>query len=194
MSLKVGVMKLNDLMEYTLIRSDRKSIAIELKNSQEVTVRAPRHMSDTKIRAFLREKAEWILAAQERLRVREAENAGREELSESDIKKLRKLAKEIIPVRVSHYANLLGVTYGRIAIRTQRSRWGSCSTKGNLNFNCLLMRAPFEVIDSVVVHELCHRIEMNHSKRFYDLVHSVFPEYDKWHGWLKKNGNSLMYR
>lgn len=184
----------NDLMEYTLIRSDRKSIAIELKNSQEIIVRAPRRMPDAKIRAFLREKAEWILAAQERLRVREAENAGREELSESDIKKLRKLAKEIIPVRVSHYANLLGVTYGRIAIRTQRSRWGSCSAKGNLNFNCLLMRTPLEVIDSVVVHELCHRIEMNHSKRFYDLVYSVFPEYDKWHGWLKKNGNSLMYK
>ena len=184
----------NDLMEYTLIRSDRKSIAIELKNSQEIIVRAPRRMPDAKIRAFLREKTEWILAAQERLSIREAENAGREELSASDIKKLRKLAKEIIPVRVSHYANLLGVTYGRIAIRTQRSRWGSCSTKGNLNFNCLLMRAPFEVIDSVVVHELCHRIEMNHSKRFYDLVHSVFPEYDKWHGWLKKNGNSLMYK
>ncbi len=194
MSLKAGVVKLIDLMEYTLIRSDRKSIAIELKNSQEIIVRAPRRMPDAKIRAFLREKTEWILAAQERLRIREAENAGREELSENEIKKLRKLAKEIIPVRVSHYANLLKVTYGRIAIRTQRSRWGSCSSKGNLNFNCLLMRAPLEVIDSVVVHELCHRIEMNHSKRFYDLVHSVFPEYDKWHGWLKKNGNSLMYK
>ena len=66
--------------------------------------------------------------------------------------------------------------------------------QSNLNFNCLLMLAPPEVIDSVVVHELCHRKEMNHSPRFYAEVYRVFPEYDKWNKWLKENGGSLLSR
>lgn len=86
------------------------------------------------------------------------------------------------------------LTYGRITIRNQRSKWGSCSSKGNLNFNCLLMLAPQEVIDSVVVHELCHRKEMNHSNKFYAEVLRVFPEYWTWDKWLKDNGNMLMLR
>ena len=79
-------------------------------------------------------------------------------------------------------------------IRRQRSRWGSCSSKGNLNFNCLLLLAPPEVFDSVVVHELCHRREMNHSERFYAEVLHVFPEYWQWNRWLKENGKLLMAR
>ncbi|MBR4241372.1 MAG: M48 family metallopeptidase, partial [Eubacterium sp.] len=74
------------------------------------------------------------------------------------------------------------------------TKWGSCSSKGNLNFNCLLMLTPPEVIDSVVVHELCHRKEMNHSKRFYDEVLRVYPDYKKWNKWLKDNGSAIMNR
>ncbi len=77
---------------------------------------------------------------------------------------------------------------GNDAIRSQRTKWGSCSAKGNLSFNCLLMLAPPEFLDSIVVHELCHRKEMNHSKRFYAEVLRVFPEYRKWNKWLKENG------
>ena len=89
---------------------------------------------------------------------------------------------------------MIGVTYKRITIRKQKSRWGSCSAKGNLNFNCLLMLTPPEVIDSVVVHELCHRKEMNHSQRFYEEVLRVFPEYKQWDRWLKKNGTAILLR
>ncbi len=103
-------------------------------------------------------------------------------------------AKTLIPQRVEYYARKLNVTYGKITIRNQKTRWGSCSSKGNLNFNVNLMRAPLPVIDSVVVHELCHRKEMNHSRNFYKLVYDCYPEYDKWHGWLKKNGSSLLKR
>ena len=99
-----------------------------------------------------------------------------------------------IPDRVRHYSGLLGVQVRRITIRNQRTRWGSCSAQGNLNFNCLLMLTPPEVIDSVVVHELCHLIEMNHSERFYQEVLRVFPEYDRWHGWLKEHQTELMAR
>ena len=115
-------------------------------------------------------------------------------LSEEDLKALADQAAKTIPERVRYYAPLIGVTYGKITIRNQRTRWGSCSSKGNLNFNCLLMLAPPEVLDSVVVHELCHRKEMNHSKQFYEEVRRVFPEYDKWNGWLKTYGPDLMKR
>lgn len=119
-------------------------------------------------------------------------NPGR--LTMEDIRSLAGEAMRVIPERVAYYAPLVGVTYGRITIRNQRSRWGSCSAKGNLNFNCLLMLAPPEVMDSVVVHELCHRKEMNHSSRFYALVRKAFPEYDRWHGWLKEHGSELIKR
>ena len=88
----------------------------------------------------------------------------------------------------------MGVTYGRITIRNQKTRWGSCSSKGNLNFNCLLMLTPPEVIDYVVVHELCHRKEMNHSKAFWDEVAHVLPDYEKARLWLKTEGDMIMRR
>ena len=93
---------------------------------------------------------------------------------------------------MAHYAPLVGVSYGRITIRCQRTRWGSCSSKGNLNFNCLLMLAPPEVLDCIVVHELCHRKEMNHSQRFYAEVLRVMPDYRERYKWLKENGHMLM--
>ncbi len=101
-------------------------------------------------------------------------------------------ALQVIPERVKYYAPLVGVTYGKITIRNQKTRWGSCSANGNLNFNCLLMLAPPEVIDSVVVHELCHRKHMNHSREFYEEVRRVYPEYDRCHKWLKEHGSELM--
>ena len=113
-------------------------------------------------------------------------------LSDEEVAKLTAEAKRVIPERVAYYAPIVGVSYGRVTIRHQKTRWGSCSAKGNLNFNCLLMLTPPEVLDSVVVHELCHRKEMNHSKRFYAEVYRVFPDYDKWDKWLKKNGKSII--
>lgn len=117
-----------------------------------------------------------------------------EPLSMDEIRALADQALKVIPERVKYYAPKVGVTYGRITIRNQRSKWGSCSGKGNLNFNCLLMLTPPEVLDSVVVHELCHRKEMNHSEKFYSEVLRVFPDYWKWDKWLKENGNLLMMR
>jgi predicted metal-dependent hydrolase len=88
----------------------------------------------------------------------------------------------------------VGVTYGRITIRNQRSRWGSCSGKGNLNFNCLLMLTPSHVIDYVVVHELCHRLEMNHSPAFWAQVERVLPDYRKSREWLREHEKELIGR
>ena len=101
---------------------------------------------------------------------------------------------KVVPGRVAHFASLVGVNYGRITIRNQRTHWGSCSSKGNLNFNCLLMLAPAEVLDYVVVHELCHRKEMNHSARFWTEVEKVIPDYKVHEKWLKTEGSRLMRR
>ena len=178
---------------YQLIRSDRTTISLEL-TSRGLVVRAPYAMSKQQIDQFVKSKEAWIARHQakmeEQMRTRPAEAR----LSMDEIRDLADLALKVIPERVAYYAPLVGVTYGRIAIRNQRSRWGSCSSKGNLNFNCLLMLTPPEVLDSVVVHELCHRKEMNHSQAFYAEVLRVFPEYKKWYGWLKENGAALMRR
>ncbi len=115
-------------------------------------------------------------------------------LTGEELHALTEKALTCIPERVKFYAPQIGVTYGRITIRNQKTRWGSCSAKGNLNFNCLLMLTPPEVIDSVVVHELCHRKEMNHSNRFYAEVLRILPDYWKWHGWLKEHGEAIMRR
>lgn len=117
-----------------------------------------------------------------------------EKLSMTEIHKLADLALKVISVKVKHYAGLMNVQYGRITIRNQKTRWGSCSSKGNLNFNCLLMLAPDEVVDYVVIHELCHLIEMNHSKAFWKQVEQMMPDYKKHSKWLKDHGNEIMER
>ena len=98
----------------------------------------------------------------------------------------------MFPERVSYYAREIGVDYGRITIRQQKTRWGSCTSEGNLNFNWLLMLAPPEILDYVVVHELCHRKEMNHSAAFWREVEHILPDYRERKKWLKDNGWYLM--
>lgn len=178
-------------MTYELIRSNRKTLAIQIKNGQ-VIVRAPLHASEADIHAFLLEHQAWIQKHLAQAEARQQATADVKKLTPDDIRRLAQQAVQIIPGRVEHYARLIGVTYGRITIRNQRSKWGSCSSLGNLNFNCLLMLAPPEVLDSVIVHELCHRKEMNHSDRFYAEVLRVYPDYKQWNQWLKDNGAMLM--
>lgn len=183
--------RLTDLSERTeLVRSNRKTLSIQITSDGRVIIRAPLRMSLKSINSFVQTKSDWI---EKHL----AEIDARPELpllTEDDIRHLADRAAVYIPERVHHYAPLVGVTFGKIGIRCQKKRWGSCSSKGNLSFNCLLMLAPPEVIDSVVVHELCHRKEMNHSAGFYAEVLRVFPEYRRWDGWLKKNGADILRR
>lgn len=180
-------------MEYQVIRSGRKTLALQVKNGQLI-VRAPLKTRDADIKKFVLNNTVWIEKQLKKAELRAERTAGVTPLTPEELKALAQRAAQVIPERVSHYAAIMGVKYNRITTRAQRTRWGSCSSKGNLNFNCLLMLSPTEVIDSVVVHELCHLKQMNHSPRFYELLLSVFPEYYKWHDWLKQNGDVLLAR
>ncbi|MBQ4293222.1 MAG: M48 family metallopeptidase, partial [Lachnospiraceae bacterium] len=164
-------------MEVTLIRSRRKTIGIRVNPDLTVTVRAPLRISKREIERILEEKSAWIQKSIDELKTYKEKNEEEEynKLNAEEIKELSARAHKVIPERVDYYAKQIGVDYGRITIRHQKTRWGSCSAKGNLNFNCLLMLSPTEVLDYVIVHELCHRKEMNHSKRFWAEVEKAYP-------------------
>lgn len=180
-------------MKYQIIRSNRKTLGLQIK-PEGLIVRAPLRASDAQIQAFVLQNIKWIETHLAKMQEQQKKLENVEPLSMEDIQALARQALQVIPERVRYYAPKVGVTYGRITIRNQKSKWGSCSGKGNLNFNCLLMLAPPEVLDSVVVHELCHRKEMNHSDRFYAELLRVFPDYWKCHQWLKEHGPELMMR
>lgn len=177
-------------LTYTLVRSNRKTVSLQLMPDGSLTVRAPSRMPARDIQEFVESKRDWI----ESHRARLPEKIDEPRLTAEELHALAGQALNILPARVAHFAPLVGVSYGRITIRNQRSRWGSCSSKGNLNFNCLLMLCPPEVQDYVVVHELCHRKEMNHSPRFWAEVERVMPDYKQHQKWLKDNGTAIMGR
>ena len=166
-------------------------MGLELR-PEGLVVRAPLRATNGQIEYFVEQHRQWIRQHQEKLERQKRQAAELPALTKVELKELAEIARRYIPERVRYYAPRVGVDYGSITIRSQRSRWGSCSSKGNLSFNCLLMLAPPEVIDSVVVHELCHRREMNHSAAFYAHVLRVFPEYRTWNRWLKENGPALL--
>ena len=181
-----------------VVRSRRKTLALEVKAPAHVIVRAPMRASQKAICEFVESHRAWIATALVRVQTRQEARAQavRQEglLTEGDLEALARQARQIIPARVEHFAAQIGVTYGRITLRCQKTRWGSCSTAGNLNFNVLLMLAPPEVLDYVVIHELCHRFEMNHSARFWALVAAVLPNYAEQKRWLREHGGVIIGR
>ncbi len=187
---------INNNINIEIIRSKRKTIAIEITKELKVCVRAPYRMLNSDIQSFINKNSLWIdkhiELMKEKVEKLEKQNENIVKLSDEEIKKLAKQAITVIPERVAHFASIIGVSFGKISIKNQISRWGSCSSKGNLNFNCLLMLMPSEVVDYVVVHELCHRKEMNHSARFWDEVAKVIPDYKVQRKWLKDNGSAIM--
>lgn len=176
-------------MEYQMIRSSRKTIAIEIMPNGDVVVRCPRRMSAEAVHAFVRSKQSWIQRQQQKLPV-----CSQPLFTSEEMEALRERTRGLVALRAAYYAQLMQVDFNRIAVRAQRTRWGSCSSKGNLNFNCLLCLVPEQVLDYVVVHELCHRKQMNHSALFWAEVEAVLPDYRVGRKWLKENGRQLMAR
>lgn len=189
---------------YEIRRSARRTtMVLEVRLDGSVIVRAPQRTSPALIRRFVEDKAEWIRTKQRSMELRRAQEEKRKQESGQDklppitdeqVRKLADAAVRDLPQRARYWAPKVGVTYGRITIRNQKSRWGSCSSKGNLNFNCLLMLAPEGCRDYVVIHELCHRKHMDHSPEFWAEVERVMPDYKVFQKWLKDQGRILIQR
>jgi len=103
-------------------------------------------------------------------------------------------AYETIKIRLDYFCMMSGLKYNAMRVKDQKSRWGSCSKKGNLNFNWKLIMSPQWIMDYVIIHEVCHLRHLNHSREFWDLVARYMPDYKKAKLWLKKNGSGLCLR
>ena len=181
-------------MTVELIRSRRRTLSVQVRQDGSVLVRAPMLTSQREIRRFLEKHTDWIERQQLRVRQQAEEAKNTPPLSEEELRELTRLARKDLTARCEAFAAQMGVSYGRIAIRHQKTKWGSCSSRGNLNFNCLLMLTPEEVRDYVVVHELCHLRHMNHSPEFWAAAEKVLPDYRNAKRWLKQNGTAVMNR
>jgi len=144
-------------------------------------------MSDREIDRLLHTHRDWL--SKQRAHQRPRLGLDPKEVSELEG---RRAARELVQMLVDEEVQELGVNVGRITIRDQRTRWGSCSPNGNLSFNWRLVLAPFEVLDYVVVHEVCHLREANHSRRFWRLVETRRPEWREQKAWLDEHGPELL--
>lgn len=190
-----GMMKMK-IGEYNVEvrRSKRKSAAIKITADMQIVVFVPLYVSDNEIERMVISKSKWIDEHMLKVQSTIDERSKLEKITFEQIKELADQAVEYIPKRVKYYAEKENFVYNKITIKNLVSRWGSCSTKGNLNFNCLLMLTPDYVIDYIVVHELCHLREMNHSEKFWAEVEKIIPDYQRAELWLKQNGGNLISR
>ena len=175
-------------------RSKRKSAAIKITADMQIVVYVPLYVSDNEIERMVISKSKWIDEHMLKVQSTIDERSKLEKITFEQVKEFADQAVEYIPKRVKYYAEKENFVYNKITIKNLVSRWGSCSTKGNLNFNCLLMLTPDYVIDYIVVHELCHLREMNHSEKFWAEVERIMPDYQRAELWLKQNGGNLISR
>ena len=168
-------------MEYTLIYAERKTLSISVKGGV-LTVRAPRKTPRALIDSFVFGHKEWIEKHLEAEKQR-CERFG--SLSDEEIRKLKREAKKYLKEKTEHYSAIMGLKYGRITITGAETRFGSCSSKGNISYSYRLMLYPEAAREYVVVHELAHLLEMNHSKKFYEIVERFLPDYKERRRMLK---------
>lgn len=161
-------------MDYTLIRSRRRTMALQITPEGQVVVRAPQRTAQAVIDRFVESHADWIAKHAEKQRQRRENHPP---LAEAEITALRQKAREVLPSRVAHYAAIMGVAPTGIKITSAKTRFGSCSSKNSLCFSLYLMAYPDRAIDYVVVHELAHIRQKNHSPAFYAEVAKVMPDY-----------------
>lgn len=161
-------------MTYEIVRSRRRTVALEVTREGRVLVRAPLRMPQGEIERFVASHAAWLEKAQAKVAARQAAHPP---LTEQETAALRQRAKELLPDRVAHYAAIMGVTPTSVKITFARTRFGSCSGKNGICFSLYLMQYPEEAIDYVVVHELAHIRHHDHSPAFYAEVAKVLPDY-----------------
>ena len=166
---------LSPMESYELIRSRRRTLALEITRDCRVLVRAPLRLSQAKIDAFVESHTVWIQAHLEQQRQRMT--SAPPPPTEADITALKAKARAILPGKVAYWSEKMGIRPTGLKITAARKRYGSCSGKNSLCFSCFLMDCPEEAIDLVVVHELCHIREKNHGPAFYALLAQYLPDY-----------------
>ena len=178
-----------------VVYSRRRTLGLEVRADGRVILRAPKGLSNQAVMDFVKERQAWIVQKwfeTERIRRQKAERPPRDyEQNPALEPQYRKEARRRITERAAYFAEKMGVDYGRIAIKAAKTRWGSCSAQGNLNFHWKLILMPPAILDYVVVHELAHRIEMNHSPRFWAQVERILPDYRERRRWIKENGGLI---
>ncbi len=178
----------DEIIEIPIIRSKRKTLGLEVKYDGTVNARVPMRAPREIIERFIREHEAWIVRKRQEwsLAGNKDDMAGEYGVNAIDPSRIlpavetkegKAKIRQYIEKQVEYYAGLMGVTYGRISMRNQKTRWGSCSSQGNLNFNNRLLFVPEELVDYVIVHELAHRKEMNHSNAFWNVVARYLPDY-----------------
>ena len=169
--------------DYKIIRSNRKTTAIEITKDCQILVRAPLFQSQKTIEKFLEEKTGWIEKALRKQALRDDKFG----VSETEKETLRQKAKEILPQKIEHFSALTGLCPTAVKITSAKTRFGSCSGKNSICFSLYLMQYPEAAIDYVVLHELCHTKIKNHSSKFWAMVENCNPYYKSHEKWLKKN-------
>lgn len=161
-------------MDVRVIRSKRKTLSLEISKEGEPLVRAPGNLSDASIDRFVRAHEDWIV---KHLAIVKERNRKHPPLTDAEIDRLRTEAKTYIPTRVEELARRFGFSYSGVGITSARTRFGSCSGKNRLNFSYHLMRYSPHAVDYVILHELAHTVEHNHSARFWQTVARCMPDY-----------------
>ena len=170
---------------YELIRARRKTIAMKVGEDGKIVVRAPYGLAAEAADRFVEAHNKWIVERQQNY---ENLKLLKPSYTEEEKGQYREAAKIVLNNKCRRFAERMGVTYGRITVREQKTRWGSCSAAGNLNFNWKLALMPEKIQDYLVVHELAHRKEMNHSERFWAVVAEIIPDYKERRKWLRIHG------
>jgi predicted metal-dependent hydrolase len=173
--------------EVKIIRSNRRSISLQIEEDGSLLVRAPRFILKSSIMRFIKEKESWIDKHKNLSEKRKEKKERFDNLTKKEIKEYKEIAKDVISKKVKYYADLYDFKYGDIKINSAKKRWGSCNVKNTLNFTWRLMFCPDYVVDYVVIHELCHIKEKNHSRSFWNLVEKYYPDFKKAKRWFKEN-------
>lgn len=175
---------------YTLRTSRRaRRVRLVVRRDGQVILTVPAGSRVSTAERFLREKSRWLVAKIAEFKDREGQPIMR--YTRADYLKHKEAARALVAERLAHFNTQYGFTFHRIAIKDQKTRWGSCSKKGNLNFNYKIVFLAPHLADYIIVHELCHLKELNHSRRFWQLVERALPEHRRLRRELKTIGLSL---
>lgn len=185
--MKKHIVLQNKAIAFTLKRSKRaRRMRLAVYCDGAITITAPIGIQQSIIERFIKEKSEWLFSKIEFFCQFKGEKITSN--SPEDYIELKSDALSLATQKVEYYNKVYKFKYNAIHIKNQKTRWGSCSKKGNLNFNYKIILLPESVADYIIVHELCHLKEFNHSQKYWKLVSKAIPDYRKIREDLKRSG------